>query len=534
MQKYFLGLIFLILMLSACTTKTDPSATTSIRFTPLNFPYSNLGEFTLTDSGHKEQINIFLNVILNTLKAENQTDTTENRNLSNTFTLQLYTKETLTAIYRLSFDFENDSAYLQDAKSLYLISKVDFYQLMETGYFNVIFHKNYAPNAIFELNGIEVKYAVSGTWNYETYQNNFLSYQINKKLDQSTNYIVTDRAFDLRYRFTEKQPDQIFETISTADSVFQSKTLLSSDRITIPSEENHYFYEIEAVWDNTDLPYRAVLTYRFDIEVNYPAKINLPTFATAGSILPIIIENYDTNGKISIVSSLWKEELSLYELNGKFYGILPIPYYTKEGEYEIQITGRFSNEFLQKKEIVTVASTYSPPKILKGKAANQIAAEEDVDRYFDSIVRKSFLSSPEKLWGGKFATPTTTAPSISFGTSLQHEALFYQYFRLSYPNKQPFDVRASESGIIRALEPLQDGRYILLVDHGLSVHSIYYGVSDLEVGLGSFLSPKQKIGTYQPDSKLADMPFRYAMIANGYYINPNAFRNRDPFSIFKK
>lgn len=528
-RNFILGILILFTLVS-CTPKTDSSVTTSIRFTPLNFPHTNLGEFTLSESFHKEQIDIFLSVIQNTLSTGKTGEVDSLNDFPYTFTLQLFSGIGLTDIYRLSIDSSKDVAYLENEFHIYTLAKLDFYRLIETGYFNVIFHKNYAPTASFYLNDTDIKYAVNGTWNYETYQDNFLSYQINTQPLQTEHYIVNNSEAALQFSFPEKKPDKLYETIYSADNFILNRRPLETNQITVPAEENTYNYEVEAIWDNPDYPYNAVLKYQFKVEVNYPAEVTMLSAATAGSVIPIRIDNFDTNGKISVSSDLWNDEIYLSLAENSFYGLLPVPADTASGDYQFNITGSNSAESLQLTQTVTVSGLADNISNVNAKSWEAPKTEAEIDTFLTRISRLHTRNSySEKLWNSKFSTPTTVAPKYSFHQTLKHKDQLYRFKRLSFPVLDSYPVRASESGIVAFVEELEDNRYLLLVDHGLGVYSFYYNLSDISVSVGSYLTPKQELGYFRIQDSKDKTGFSYGMIVNGVFTNPNAFRNRDPF-----
>lgn len=534
MRRNFILVVFLGLFLVACTAKTEPLPTTSIRFTPLNFPHSHLGEFILTDNLNPEQLQLFLTVFSNTFSFSQIDDHVVLQDLPNTFSLQLFSEKTLTDIYRLSFDFEKDIAFLQNQQHIYAVSQSDFHQIIETGYFNVIFKKNYAPTAEFLLNNIDVKYSVNGTWNYETYQNNFLSYKINKEQEQSTNYIVTDSEFILTYRFPEKQPDEIYESIRSAENMIENRRQLTSEQISIPVGEGNYYYEIEAIWSNPALPYKATLKYQFQLEVNYPPKVKVESFANSGMVAAISVENYDPNGRVTVASDLWEKEIPLTLINQKYYGLLPIPIDSEAGEYEIHIIGSNSSETLRQKENLNVSANKISALAVGKKQFEKYIIEQSQDEYYQQLIQtKNLSSADEKLWTGNFLFPTAAPGTAVYGQIYTYRDLRYQYQRIPYSANGNFDIYSPANGIVRVVNHNPELGYSLIIDHGLGLFSLLGGMSEVLIKPGSYIFAKQKIGSSDRTDILPNPAFTYATIVHGYYVNPNSFWERDPISLFK-
>lgn len=527
MRKIFI-LWLIIMVLAGCQSKADILPTTSLRFTPLNFPHSNLGEFTLHENTNSDQLQLFLSVVQNTLAHGQIDDSIALQDMAHTFSLQLFSNHQLTAIYRLSFDFEKDIAFLQNQNHIYAVAKSDFHQIIETGYFNVIFQKNHAPTATFLLNNKDIKYSVNGTWNYETYQNNFLSYQIKKEQDQSTNYIVTDNTFSLTYSFPEKQPDQVFEAIYSPETGPGGKHLLSSDQLHIPANEGTYLYEIEAIWSNPNLPYKAALTYQFRLEVNYPPKIKLDSQAYAGELVTISIENYDTKGRIQVESDLWDEDISLTLINQKFYGLLPIPLNTEPGQYDLKIIGTSSPENLLQKESLQVKSKPSKQVNVSKSQLDKLGLADNPRDFYQLVYDYNINQSPEeKLWSGPFHSPSTGKIFSDYGDIIKSKDQKYQYPYIIYMG-QTGDVTATANGLVRSIIQTDQG-YHILIDHGLGLLSIYSGLSALTIGTDSYIYAKQVIGQVGgPDSSLI-----YTNLVHGYFVNPGIFFDQDPISLYK-
>ena len=527
-------LIFLCVFLLACTAKTASLPVTSIRFTPLNFPYSNLGEFTLSASQHQEQLQLFLTVFNDTFAHGQIKDDTDLPALPHTFSLQLFSDSVLTAIYRLSFDFEQDIAFLQNEHHIYAVAQDDFHQIIETGYFNMIFRKNHAPVAQFYLNHKDIKYSVSGTWNYETYQDNFLSYQINNQKERSTNYIVTDSNFHLSYVFADKPPDSVYETIRLDGETIKNHVLLNSGELDIPVQEGDYTYEVEAVWSDSELPYKAALTYVFQVEVNYPPKIKLETAAAAGFPVTVTVENYDSGGRVSVSSSLWENEISLTLINGKYYGLLPVPFSTPAGKYELTITGSGSREALQQTENLTVSAGAAERAAISAKNAALLSQKAADDAHYLAYAKKTIGSShAEKLWYGVFAYPATIPITYIYGQALAYRDFSYQPLYQLYAIAGDTDISAVANGTVRTAERIPDTGYTVVIDHGLGVFSVYSGLSELSVSAGSYVFARQKIGQCTKTDTIPAPFFTYGVIVNGYYMNPRSFLERDPISFYK-
>lgn len=527
-------LIFFCIFLISCASKADSRPVTSIRFTPLNFPYSNLGEFTLSAAQHQEQLQLFGAVFDDTFAHGQIDDDVDLPGLPHTFSLQLFSGTVLTAIYRLSFDFEKDIAFLQNERHIYAVAPEDFHQIIETGYFNMIFRKNHAPAAQFYLNSKDIKYSVSGTWNYETYQNNFLSYQINSQQEQLTNYIVTDTDFHLTYTFAEKPPDHVYETIRVGGQTVKNHALLSSNSLEIPVQEGDYTYEVEAVWSDSELPYNAALTYVFQIEVNYPPKIKLDLAEAAGFPIAVTIENYDSGGRISATSALWENEIGLTLINGKYYGLLPIPADAAAGEYELTITGSGSSETLLYKENLTV-STGTPEKAaVSPKNAALLSKKAETDSYYLALAKKITGSShTEKLWHGVFNYPAAVPVTYIYGQTLTYRDFSYQPFCQLYAFTGDTDILAAANGSVQVAEQTPEAGYTVVIDHGLGVFSVYSELSELSVSAGSYVFARQKVGRCAKTEETPALVFTYGVIVNGYYVNPRAFFEHDPISFYK-
>ncbi len=526
--------VFFCVFLVSCVSATESLPVSSIRFTPLNFPYSNLGEFTLSDAQHHKQLQLFLAVFNDTFSHGRIDDEADLPGLPHTFSLQLFSGTVLTAIYRLSFDFEQDIAFLQNERHIYAVAPEDFHQIIETGYFNMIFRKNHAPTAEFYLNSKDIKYSVSGTWNYETYQNNFLSYQINSQKEQATNYIVTGADFHLTYVFAEKPPDHVYETIWSDGQTVKNHTRLSTNSLEIPVQEGDYTYEIEAVWSDPELPYNAVLKYVFQIEVNYPPKVKLDLTATAGFLTAVTVENYDPGGRISVSSPLWENEISLTLINGKYYGLLPIPLNTAAGAYELLIAGSNSSETLQYKESLTVSAPAAGIAAVSAKNAALLSKKAAADPYYLAIAQTNAgTSQGEKLWHGNFTYPAAIAVTYIYGQKLAYRDFSYQPFCQIYAFTGDAEIFAAASGIVRLAEQTPDLGGTVVIDHGLGVFSVYSELSELSVSAGGYIFARQKLGQCAKTETVPTPAFTYGVIVNGYYVNPRAFFEHDPISFYR-
>lgn len=533
MRKFFVFSVFILLFLVSCSPKPEPKPITSLCFTPLNFPHSDFGEFTLHEATNDEQLQLFLNVFENTFSLGITDDSVTLQDFPNTYSLQLFSNNTLVSIYRLSFNFDEDIAFLQNDQHIYSIDKADFHQIIETGYFNVIFRKNHAPTAKFFLNSNDLIYSVKGVWNYETYQNNFLSYQINKEQLQNTNYIVTDNNFKLTYHFPDKQPNEVYETIRSSDLTIVNRNLLSTEQISIPSAEGNYTYEIEAVWSDPILPYKATLHYEFRLEVNYPPKIKLNTFANAGGIIPISVENYDLSGKVTVSSDLWEKDIPLTLINQKYNGILPIPADTPTDQYPITVNGANSTEPLAFQETLKIKKLSDNVLNIPKKQLDSYVFEPQRDLSFRNLLGQNITLSEEKLWSGNFYYPTAATGMVKYGQKVKHRDFEYQYLRIPYRNDKNYDIYATANGIVLAIDFVPNQGYNLIIDHGLGVLSLYGGMSEVFVAPGSYVLSRQKIGTSDRTDILPNPVFTYGILVHDYSVNPTTFFEQDPISLFK-
>jgi len=254
----------------------------------------------------------------------------------------------------------------------------------------------------------------------------------------------------------------------------------------------------------------------------------------AGFLTAVTVENYDPGGRISVSSPLWENEISLTLINGKYYGLLPIPLNTAAGAYELLIAGSNSSETLQYKESLTVSAPAAGIAAVSAKNAALLSKKAAADPYYLAIAQTNAgTSQGEKLWHGNFTYPAAIAVTYIYGQKLAYRDFSYQPFCQIYAFTGDAEIFAAASGIVRLAEQTPDLGGTVVIDHGLGVFSVYSELSELSVSAGGYIFARQKLGQCAKTETVPTPAFTYGVIVNGYYVNPRAFFEHDPISFYR-
>ncbi len=115
------------------------------------------------------------------------------------------------------------------------------------------------------------------------------------------------------------------------------------------------------------------------------------------------------------------------------------------------------------------------------------------DRYLRGVL-ESF--SPEVRWNGIFSTPSDGFRTSPFGARRSYQGGpptgYHGGIDLAAPEGTP--IYAAANGVVVLAEPLFVRGNIVVIDHGVGVHTLYFHLSQLNVTVGQIVTAGEVIG----------------------------------------
>lgn len=525
-----------LLSLTGCLSDApiDTKKISQIHFISLQTAEKNnnaFRQFSLSQRDNYSEVQLFLDIIQKTLS----TGKTVNSNSlhlvpDNGFTVELADDSQTKQIYRLYFDFKDDQAFLQTTDHLFVLARNDFHQMIETGYFNMLFEKNYAPTVRFELNQERINHSTNGTWQYETYHHHFLSHTINQPTQQERVYQVTKPQTTLSYSFKDKQPDNMTVTVMAKDEIIYNRLNLTTANLPIPDSEGIYYYEVTATWSDPQKSYRSTLKYNFTLQVNFPPIIRYQKKLEPGDMAIIEVKNFDTQGQLECQTDLHFDTITFHTYKDKQLAFIPIMSRTEPGHYHLTIKGNAKTESFTKKETIIITPKKFNHQHLKMSSKktglrNQ-ANYDELNRVFKEARSDS---QSEKLWDAPFQMPVNGRISTDYGTIryVNKATISSRHNAIDIANKKGTKIIAPANGIVTYNGFLEITGNTIIIDHGLGIFSQYYHLDKSFVEKDDYLLAGTEIGTVGQTGFSTGPHLHFAIYNHGVYINPWKFFDKD-------
>ncbi len=272
--------------------------------------------------------------------------------------------------------------------------------------------------------------------------------------------------------------------------------------------------------------------YKFHILYDVPAMIELPKKEyQAGDVIVFYANHLNSDETVEFKSDLTDKELIFsHETADKGVALLPIPYQTKAGEYELEINGVketitvLPREELEWAPIFADDTQYeaylSPEKmqLLADTLATVTEKRPDID-YFgfgdDNLYSPVGNKTPDYVYGqtvnigGKDATGDTGDRLVQ---------------GVTYALDAGTSVRSAQAGVVVYVGNIAAAGNTVVVYHGYGIYTYYYHLDSVNVSVNTTLIDGEIIGTAGnsgfTNGKTA---LHFAVSIDGTFIDPLLF-----------
>jgi murein DD-endopeptidase MepM/ murein hydrolase activator NlpD len=131
------------------------------------------------------------------------------------------------------------------------------------------------------------------------------------------------------------------------------------------------------------------------------------------------------------------------------------------------------------------------------------------------------MISPQQLWEGPFALPTTSPRSSPYGVKSIYNGVVHGWHRgadFAAPPGSP--VRAANHGVVRLAEGIPLSGNAVLVDHGLGVFTTYMHMSSIAVRVGQRVRKGDIVGRVGSTGVATGPHLHWGLRVNGLYVDP--------------
>lgn len=225
--------------------------------------------------------------------------------------------------------------------------------------------------------------------------------------------------------------------------------------------------------------------------------------------------------------TLFKKTYQLQLSSGSYVRFIPVPVETKPGVYPVQTSNP------QVKTTITVApKTFATDSITVSSQMNamrQNTARIDADQKEINVARSQ--SAKTAYFADTFQMPTQGRLTTPYGYQrVVNGKPSNRHMAIDIANKQGTPIVASNHGRVVLAESLYLTGNTVIIDHGLTLFSIYAHMSKLDVKPGQQVAKGQLIGKIGTTGFSTGPHLHYGMLIGNTYINPNPFFQSSPFS----
>ncbi len=181
------------------------------------------------------------------------------------------------------------------------------------------------------------------------------------------------------------------------------------------------------------------------------------------------------------------------------WGLMPVPMWNPVGSRPLVVTARAQDRLESVQEVVRVpieASAF-PEEVLMLPPDRATLLDPQVVRAEWERIRPIFETvTPQRLWEGKFTWPLTGTVTTEFGTRRRYQgSQTYEYhggLDIAAPEGTP--VYAPAAGRVVFSDLVQVRGNLVILDHGMGVHTAYLHMARRDVAVGAEVQPGDKIG----------------------------------------
>ncbi|MDQ7028461.1 MAG: M23 family metallopeptidase [Ardenticatenia bacterium] len=181
------------------------------------------------------------------------------------------------------------------------------------------------------------------------------------------------------------------------------------------------------------------------------------------------------------------------------WGLLPVPAWNPVGDRPLVVTATAADTGETRQDVVRVPVTETdfpvehltlPPDRVPLLDPELIRAEwERIRPVFEEV-------TPRQLWDGAFTWPITGTLTTDFGTRRQYQdgRMGGQHAGLDIAAPTGTPVYAPAAGRVVFSDDVRVRGKLIIVDHGLGLHSAYMHLSQRDVAVGDWVVAGQKLG----------------------------------------
>jgi murein DD-endopeptidase MepM/ murein hydrolase activator NlpD len=157
---------------------------------------------------------------------------------------------------------------------------------------------------------------------------------------------------------------------------------------------------------------------------------------------------------------------------------------------------------------------------------------EGDDAEFDRVDAFKAIVSPEKLWTGKFARPSSGGVSAGYGIRRYYNGVFakdYYHRGVDYAGGYGSAIVAPAPGRVVLVGRESQGFKVhgncVGLDHGQGVETIYIHMSRIDVKEGDFVKAGQRIGAIGDTGAATGPHLHWGLFVHSLAVDPTQWRN---------
>ncbi len=220
-----------------------------------------------------------------------------------------------------------------------------------------------------------------------------------------------------------------------------------------------------------------------------------------------------------------KRIFPLEPVNGGWRGVVAVPLGTKAGSYNLAINSRAGIRLLV--PVVVDEHDYGEQRLtVKNEMATPMRPENLKKIKQDRRDLKIAYGSSESrlLFSSELRPPLNSKLTSTFGTRrFLNDKPKSPHGGVDYKAKIGLPVAAAAQGRVVLAEPLYYSGRIVIIDHGLSVFSLYMHLSEIDCQVGDLIKAGQIIGKSGRSGRVTGPHLHFGVKIAGVFVDPLRF-----------
>lgn len=428
--------------------------------------------------------------------------------------------------YKLSFDLENNKAYVSQQDTNFLVDTNTAKSLFLDENFYYAYIESTMYSSFLDYNEKKLYADVTYNWTYKDIEGHFINKEgtITGNVGSDDIVIGEEDAIDIAY---EKSPDSQVVRVFSDNNLIATGTNIQEVLSKITTDGT-YNVESEAQWllkDNSNYYGRQIL--KFNVAIDKPAKISIITKENfPGNILLVSVENINGDEKLILKTDAVKIVTDMYSYKGKSIFVSPIDLNTKPGDYELYVVVNegSSDEYTLSSSVSIKEKAFKTQYLTVTEEMNETNNDNTAIYEFAQLVKPARTESlKEKLWEGTFLMPvegrlTTDFAEIRFVNNEQSSS---RHSGLDIAATLGTEIQAPNNGVVAfAMEGLLSPGNTVVIDHGMGLFTSYYHLNSINVKKGQKVKKGEIIGTVGTTGFSTGPHLHYAVSIYNSYVNP--------------